>query len=196
MGRRPSTRRPGAGWAGAVPAEATDGRSRSRSWKSSSRKAPVSSESARSAIWELLDPTNYSKSIEQLFLLLYALGLQVELAVRERSDADPGHHIRTPTGRRRTPVAGGRHGWAEEAAAGAEMRAGPPTGYSVADLAADVEAVLVAEGLGRFHLMTFSRGTTPSIEVARAAPERRPNGPVLVARGTEGGILGEEQIAR
>lgn len=132
----------------------------------------------------------------------------------------------------------------------------PPTGYSVADLAADVEAVLAAEGLGRFHLMTFSRGTTPSIEVARTVPERvvtlaigdylpaeiqlgpsfveaqwasrfrgRPiperiprhvleqiaadsvsrdlwsevaalGIPVLAARGTEGGILGEEQIAR
>jgi len=48
----------------------------------------------------------------------------------------------------------------------------PATGYSVQELAGDVEAVLEAERLQRFHLMTFSRGTTPAIEVAIAAPSR------------------------
>jgi pimeloyl-ACP methyl ester carboxylesterase len=42
----------------------------------------------------------------------------------------------------------------------------PPTGYSVPELATDVGAVLAAEGIDRFHLMSFSRGTTPALEVA------------------------------
>jgi non-heme chloroperoxidase len=132
----------------------------------------------------------------------------------------------------------------------------PPTGYSVKELASDVEVVLEAQGLQRFHLMTFSRGTTPAIEVAladparvvtvsigdylpaeiglgpafvdsqwasrfrgRPMPERLPRHvleqvqaesrsrelwdelaglgvPVLVARGSEGGIVSDEQEAR
>jgi non-heme chloroperoxidase len=42
----------------------------------------------------------------------------------------------------------------------------PLTGYSVGEQASDVEAVIAANQLQRFHLMTFSRGTTPAIEVA------------------------------
>jgi pimeloyl-ACP methyl ester carboxylesterase len=42
----------------------------------------------------------------------------------------------------------------------------PPSGYSVADQAGDVEAVLEAGDIGSFHLMTFSRGTTPGLELA------------------------------
>ena len=48
----------------------------------------------------------------------------------------------------------------------------PSTGYSVAEQASDVEAVIAANGLGRFHLMTFSRGTTPALEVALSRPNR------------------------
>jgi pimeloyl-ACP methyl ester carboxylesterase len=48
----------------------------------------------------------------------------------------------------------------------------PPRGYSVPEQAGDVEAVIAANNLNRFHLMTFSRGTTPSIEVARRKPPR------------------------
>jgi non-heme chloroperoxidase len=48
----------------------------------------------------------------------------------------------------------------------------PDDGYSVAHQAGDVEAVIGTERLSRFHLMTFSRGTTAAIEVALARPER------------------------
>jgi pimeloyl-ACP methyl ester carboxylesterase len=48
----------------------------------------------------------------------------------------------------------------------------PPTGYLARDHASDLEAVLDAEGIDRFHLMTFSRGTTWALEVAFAHPER------------------------
>lgn len=48
----------------------------------------------------------------------------------------------------------------------------PPAGYSVSEQATDVEAVLAAEGIDRFHLMTFSRGTTPALEVAMRNRDR------------------------
>jgi non-heme chloroperoxidase len=48
----------------------------------------------------------------------------------------------------------------------------PPKGYSAADQAGDIEAVIAAERFDRFHLMTFSRGTTPAIEVAARYPAR------------------------
>jgi pimeloyl-ACP methyl ester carboxylesterase len=48
----------------------------------------------------------------------------------------------------------------------------PADGYTVAEQASDVEAVIGANGLSRFHLMTFSRGTTPSLEVALRKPPR------------------------
>jgi pimeloyl-ACP methyl ester carboxylesterase len=48
----------------------------------------------------------------------------------------------------------------------------PESGYSVAEQAGDVEAVIAANRLSAFHLMTFSRGTTPAIEVARRTPGR------------------------
>ncbi|HUJ67681.1 MAG TPA: alpha/beta hydrolase [Acidimicrobiales bacterium] len=44
----------------------------------------------------------------------------------------------------------------------------PERGYSAADHAGDLESVVAAEGLRRFHLMTFSRGTTGALDVARA----------------------------
>jgi pimeloyl-ACP methyl ester carboxylesterase len=48
----------------------------------------------------------------------------------------------------------------------------PDRGYSVPEQAGDVEAVIAANELSAFHLMTFSRGTTPAIEVARRTPRR------------------------
>jgi non-heme chloroperoxidase len=48
----------------------------------------------------------------------------------------------------------------------------PLTGYSVADHLADVCAVIDEEGFERFHLMTFSRGTSWSLELAIQAPQR------------------------
>lgn len=46
----------------------------------------------------------------------------------------------------------------------------PASGYSPAEQAGDVAAVLGAEGVTRFHLMTFSRGTTPGLELALGSP--------------------------
>jgi pimeloyl-ACP methyl ester carboxylesterase len=48
----------------------------------------------------------------------------------------------------------------------------PATGYRARDHATDLEAVLEEEGIDRFHLMTFSRGTTWALELAFAHPER------------------------
>lgn len=50
----------------------------------------------------------------------------------------------------------------------------PASGYSPAEQAGDVAAVMNANGVGPFHLMTFSRGTTPALELAfrRAAHVR------------------------
>jgi non-heme chloroperoxidase len=48
----------------------------------------------------------------------------------------------------------------------------PPSGYAVADHARDLEAVVAEEGLERFHLMTFSRGTSWALELAFADPSR------------------------
>ncbi len=48
----------------------------------------------------------------------------------------------------------------------------PPTGYSVADHLDDLRGVIDEEGFERVHLMTFSRGTSWSLEFAMQAPER------------------------
>jgi non-heme chloroperoxidase len=48
----------------------------------------------------------------------------------------------------------------------------PPSGYTVADQADDLQAVLDQEGIERFHLMTFSRGTSWGLELAFRAPDR------------------------
>jgi len=48
----------------------------------------------------------------------------------------------------------------------------PASGYAVADHAADLEAVLHAERIERFHLMTFSRGTSWGLQLALAQPAR------------------------
>jgi pimeloyl-ACP methyl ester carboxylesterase len=48
----------------------------------------------------------------------------------------------------------------------------PATGYAAADHARDLLAVLDEEGIDRFHLMTFSRGTTWGLDVALGDPAR------------------------
>ncbi len=48
----------------------------------------------------------------------------------------------------------------------------PPAGYRAADHAADLEAVLDEEEIGRVHLATFSRGTTWGLDLVRANPDR------------------------
>ena len=48
----------------------------------------------------------------------------------------------------------------------------PHSGYSVEAQASDIEAVLDASGVSRFHLMTFSRGTTPALVLAFGSPDR------------------------
>jgi non-heme chloroperoxidase len=48
----------------------------------------------------------------------------------------------------------------------------PETGYQASDHADDLAAVLSAEGIDRFHLMTFSRGTTWGLELALRNPSR------------------------
>jgi non-heme chloroperoxidase len=48
----------------------------------------------------------------------------------------------------------------------------PRRGYAVADHVRDLEAVINEEGLHRFHLMTFSRGTSWALDLALADPTR------------------------
>lgn len=48
----------------------------------------------------------------------------------------------------------------------------PPTGYGAGEHAADLRAVLDEEDVDRFHLMTFSRGTTWGLELMLTEPER------------------------
>jgi pimeloyl-ACP methyl ester carboxylesterase len=48
----------------------------------------------------------------------------------------------------------------------------PPSGYAARDHAADLRAVLDEEGIERFHLVTFSRGTTWGLDLAASLPER------------------------
>jgi pimeloyl-ACP methyl ester carboxylesterase len=55
----------------------------------------------------------------------------------------------------------------------------PEKGYAAADLAADLESVIVCERLPRFHVMTFSRGTTGALDLALADRTR----PATIAVG-------------
>lgn len=48
----------------------------------------------------------------------------------------------------------------------------PGRGYSATDHAADLRAVLDQEAVDRFHLMTFSRGTTWGLDLVLAEPRR------------------------
>jgi pimeloyl-ACP methyl ester carboxylesterase len=48
----------------------------------------------------------------------------------------------------------------------------PASGYTAADHARDLRAVLDEEAIDRFHLMTFSRGTTWGLDVALGDPAR------------------------
>lgn len=48
----------------------------------------------------------------------------------------------------------------------------PPTGYAVADHVRDLRAVLDEEGIDRFHVMTFSRGSSWALELSLEEPDR------------------------
>lgn len=48
----------------------------------------------------------------------------------------------------------------------------PDTGYTAREHMADLRAVLDEEGIDRFHMMTFSRGTTWGLDLVLAQPER------------------------
>ena len=48
----------------------------------------------------------------------------------------------------------------------------PAQGYAAADHARDLAAVVDEEGIDRFHLMTFSRGTTWGLDLLLTRPER------------------------
>ncbi len=48
----------------------------------------------------------------------------------------------------------------------------PEKGYAAADQASDLESVIAAERLTRFHVMTFSRGTTAALDLALADRSR------------------------
>jgi non-heme chloroperoxidase len=48
----------------------------------------------------------------------------------------------------------------------------PATGYTAGDHAADLRAVLDEERIDRFHMMTFSRGTTWALDLVLAQPAR------------------------
>lgn len=48
----------------------------------------------------------------------------------------------------------------------------PPSGYTAAEHADDLDAVLAEEGIERFHMMTFSRGTTWALDLVLRDPRR------------------------
>ncbi len=48
----------------------------------------------------------------------------------------------------------------------------PETGYSAMDQAGDLQAVLDQSGVDRFHLMTFSRGTSSGLGLALGRPDQ------------------------
>lgn len=48
----------------------------------------------------------------------------------------------------------------------------PASGYAVGDHVSDLEAVLAEEAIERFHLVTFSRGTSWGLQLAIGAPQR------------------------
>lgn len=64
----------------------------------------------------------------------------------------------------------------------------PPSGYTAADHAADLRAVLDEEGVERFHLMTFSRGTTWGLDLALSAPDRVASVSIADYRAVEVGL--------
>lgn len=63
----------------------TEARSRFEDSPLSAREVARRLGTSPAQLYRLLDPTNYSKSIRQLLSLLYVLGLDVEVGVRDRS---------------------------------------------------------------------------------------------------------------
>jgi non-heme chloroperoxidase len=64
----------------------------------------------------------------------------------------------------------------------------PASGYAAADHAADLRAVLDEEGIDRFHLMTFSRGTTWGLDLAMSSPQRVASVSIADYRAVEIGL--------
>src|SRR5204862_254035 len=63
----------------------TDARERFEASSSSAREVARRLGTSPTQVYRLLDPTNYSKSIRQLLSLLYVLGLEVDVEVRDRA---------------------------------------------------------------------------------------------------------------
>lgn len=70
----------------------------------------------------------------------------------------------------------------------------PTTGYTAAEHADDLRAVLDEEGVDRFHLMTFSRGTTWGLDLVLAAPERCASVSIGDYWAREKGFAGDDAI--
>lgn len=70
----------------------------------------------------------------------------------------------------------------------------PPTGYTAAEHADDLRAVLDDEGIDRFHLMTFSRGTTWGLDLVLAAPDRCASVSIGDYWAREKGFAGDDAI--
>ena len=70
----------------------------------------------------------------------------------------------------------------------------PTTGYTAAEHADDLRAVLDEEDIDRFHLMTFSRGTTWGLDLVLAAPERCASVSIGDYWAREKGFAGDDAI--
>jgi hypothetical protein len=54
----------------------------------STREVTRRLDTSQAQLYRLLDPTNYTKSLRQLFSLLYLLGFEVDVEVKDRSNSD------------------------------------------------------------------------------------------------------------
>jgi non-heme chloroperoxidase len=73
----------------------------------------------------------------------------------------------------------------------------PTSGYAVGDHVSDLGAVLDEEGIERFHLVTFSRGTSWGLQLALADPRRVASisiGDYRAAEVALGGDFAERQL--
>jgi pimeloyl-ACP methyl ester carboxylesterase len=70
----------------------------------------------------------------------------------------------------------------------------PETGYTAAEHADDLRAVLDEEGIDRFHLMTFSRGTTWGLDLVLAHPARCTSVSIGDYWAREKGFAGDDAV--
>jgi pimeloyl-ACP methyl ester carboxylesterase len=70
----------------------------------------------------------------------------------------------------------------------------PASGYSAGEHADDLRAVLDAERIDRFHLMTFSRGTTWGLDLVLADPDRCASISIGDYWAREKGFAGNQQV--